>query len=335
MRHLSISIFRCHPATSHRHLNNIREILWEDAKDTEVNLKTKIRANGGEFLLHSRYGILLIIVAWRWWIVIRLVLVASLWDSSAKAWVRGKGKRKEEEEEQWRRVFMWVCSFKWTWWVSWPENWWRRSASSTSTMFFVPHQWLCNMCKYSCGNLPSFDSGSRRDRDTSNRLSTRTDNQESFVVVHGVEPPGPRSAYKHGGCDGGKLTENRETPEHIRSTRFRRRRGDRNKKMFQQKLVIVIRTFLLFFLFQPSTTATLVAATTIDAGEYCENELFPIGSPVATPPQFLYLFIYSLVVSVANVTIQSESTVCLPGRRVLTSRAGAKLVCRVRRENLS
>lgn len=31
--------------------------------------------------------------------MIRLVLVASLWDSSAKAWVRGKGKRKEEEEE--------------------------------------------------------------------------------------------------------------------------------------------------------------------------------------------------------------------------------------------
>lgn len=59
----------------------------------------------------------------------------------------------------------------------------------------------------------------------------------------------------------GKETDNRKAPENIRSSR---RAPQRNgEKMFQQKLVIVIRTFLLFFLFQPSA----LLATTVEAGK--------------------------------------------------------------------
>lgn len=92
----------------------------------------------------------------------------------------------------------------------------------------------------------------------------------------------------------GKFTENRDTPEHIRNSR-RSPGGDRNKeKMFQQKLVIVIRTFLLFFLFQPSS---LVATTRVEAGEYASRNELLFFAPLCFPrctclnlPVFIYLF---------------------------------------------
>lgn len=88
-----------------------------------------------------------------------------------------------------------------------------------------------------------------------------------------------------------RFTGNRETSKHIRSFQSSTG-GARNKeKMFQQKLVIVIRTFLLFFLFQPSS---LVATTTVDAGEYAaKNELLSSFHPsphLRLPSTFIYLF---------------------------------------------
>lgn len=65
-------------------------------------------------------------------------------------------------------------------------------------------------------------------------------------------------------CSGGeKLMENMGTPALIRNKTTRGNK--RNKKMFQQKLVFVIRTILLSFLVQ----TTSLMAHTADAGECC------------------------------------------------------------------
>ena len=88
-----------------------------------------------------------------------------------------------------------------------------------------------------------------------------------------------------------RFTGNRETSKHIRSSQSATGGARHKEKMFQQKLVIVIRTFLLFFLFQPSS---LVATTTVDAGEYAaQNELlssFHRAPHLRLPSTFIYLF---------------------------------------------
>lgn len=129
------------------------------------------------------------------------------------------------------------------------------------------------MCKYSSGHvLLSTVVADRSLGDTSN-----TTRQSSIVTTvakrRRLLPAHLRSA--------GKFTENRETtPEHIRNSR-RSPGGDRTKeKMFQQKLVIVIRTFLLFFLFQPSS----LVATTVEAGEFTQTPCPQRMSYYAPPP---------------------------------------------------
>lgn len=120
------------------------------------------------------------------------------------------------------------------------------------------------MCKY---------SSSHRDVEaaaaTGDSSSGITINNQSTIVESRRLLPAAATHLQRGGVAAGekkKFRENRETPEHIRSSGRQSPGGDRNKeKMFQQKLVIVIRTFLLFFLFQPSS----LVATTVEAGEYC------------------------------------------------------------------
>lgn len=127
------------------------------------------------------------------------------------------------------------------------------------------------MCKYSSGHVLLSTVADRSLGDTIN--TTRPSSIVTAVAKRRrLLPAHLRSA--------GKFTENRETPEHIRNSR-RRPGGDRNKeKMFQQKLVIVIRTFLLFFLFQPSS----LVATTVEAGEFTHTPCPQRMSYYSSPP---------------------------------------------------
>lgn len=129
------------------------------------------------------------------------------------------------------------------------------------------------MCKYSPSNVPTTEC-------------SPGGNKSSIVAT-------PYAEHKSRLKAPGYFKEHRETPGHIRISRSGPGGSSDKRKMFQQKLVIVIRTFLLFFLFQPSS----LVATTVEAGEYAsKNELFffPLPCPgilsTCCSPVFIYLF---------------------------------------------